>query len=93
MDSSARTSRREAIERELGELQNVKQLIAGELFQKYIALPVEAEYAKLKVAFDCESMYELKYTHGKRDGLKFVKSLSDEIDSKILFAKHDLETL
>lgn len=93
MGEATQTSRRDAIERDLGELHTAKQFVESALFQKFFAGPINEELSKLKAAFDCEDMNELKYMHGKRDGLKAFTKLIDEIDSNIAFAKSELSKI
>lgn len=93
MGEEIRKSRKEALEHDLGELHSALQVIEGDIFRKYITEPVDAEFAKLKAAFDCENMYELKYTHGKRDGLKYIQDLKAQISNKIAFINEELSRM
>ncbi len=93
MVSNSLVARKEDLERELAELIDVKHLVEGELFQKYFATPFYQEKKKLKTAYDCKNMYDLKYTQGRYEGLQKLFDVVDEIENRARFIRSDIEKI
>ena len=93
MGSNSLASRKEHLQQELAELIDVKHLVEGELFQKYFATPFYQEEKKLKRAYQCQNMYELKYTQGFYLGTHKLFTIVDEIETRIKFLRNDIEKI
>ena len=95
MASNNRTviSRKDSLEREWGELNDVKSLIEGELFQKYFATPLYKKEKELKVAYECNTLAGLKLIQGKHWGLQQFFKCVDEIETKLKFVRNDLDKI
>lgn len=70
-------------ELELQELLDLKGIINGDLFKKYISKPIYESLSELKDAYDCETLNELHRTKGEKKGLKTFTDIVENIDTKI----------
>ena len=70
-------------ELELQELLDLRGMMDGELFKKYLTEPLRKELEELKGAYDCESLKELYATKGHKKGLKAFLDKVDGIDRQI----------
>lgn len=93
MGANSPEFRKENLERELGELIDVKHMVEGELFQKYFATPMRKELKGLKDAYDCDSLKELHEIKGKRWGVNQFFKQVDELETRSRFIRNDLDKL
>ena len=95
MDSNNPTvaKRKASLERELNELRDICYLVEGELFQKYFATPLYQEEKKLKSAYECNTLADLRHIQGKHEGIQFFFKQVDEIKTRMKFILDDLEKL
>jgi hypothetical protein len=70
-------------ELELQELLDLKGIINGDLFKKYISSPIYEALNELKDAYDCETLIELSRTKGEKKGLKVFTDIVETINTKI----------
>lgn len=90
MVSNNLAPRKEALEKDLAELIDVKHMVEGELFQKFFATPFHLADKKLKTAYECKDMDELKVIQGKHEGFKKLFDIVEEVDNRLKFIRHDL---
>lgn len=74
----------------LKEALDAKAMIEGELFQKFFAKRIKKEKEKLKFAYECDSIAELKYLKGKVSGLDIFLKVCKELDTEIRYLKNEL---
>lgn len=70
-------------ELELQELLDLRGMMDGELFKKYLTEPMQAELESLKDAYDCDSLKELYRIKGQKKGLKTFLDIVDGINRRI----------
>lgn len=78
-------------EKKLSQLYDLKSYIETDTFQENIMKPLYAEMDKLKDAYDCQTLKELHYLKGKKDGLKFLIRLLKLIEEEIKKLEYDVE--
>lgn len=86
-------SKFENLEKRRGELMDAKNMIESNVFQKFFAKRMEKEMLKLKKAYDCKTMEELKTLQGKADALGLFFKISKEIDNELKYVTSDIENL
>ena len=62
----------EELKEELEELINFRSLVQSDEFQKFLMKPLMKELDKVKNAYDCNTLAELKEVKGEKKGLMFV---------------------
>lgn len=85
--------RKDELEKELYELQTVKDIVEGEQFQKFFALPLQESVDKIKHSYNCKTLIEMHYNKGLFEGLSRVQQIIGEVNMKIKFIKNDLSSL
>ena len=80
------------LKEELDELWDLKLKIESQGFQKHIMKPLYEELDSLKPAYDCQTLRELATLKGKRQGLKQLIEILQQVDVDIRNKKDELET-
>lgn len=75
------------------ELNTVKAIISGALFQKYFAEKIYKENKKLKHAYDCKTVAEINFLRGKHWGLNQFFKCVDEVENQLAIVNNDLKVL
>jgi hypothetical protein len=79
------------LQAKLDELFSLKLKIQSKEFQDYIVKPVFEELNRQKEAYNCQTLKELSYIKGKRDGLLFLINIFKGIDTDIKNTKYEIE--
>ena len=75
---------------EYAELHEVKRMIEGELFQKYIVERVRAYQDTLKAAYSCDTLKEIANIRGQKKGSDQFFNILKDIDKDFVNKKFEL---
>ena len=75
----------------LNELFSLKLKIESAEFQDYVMKPIFEELNRQKEAYNCQTLKELSYIKGKKEGLLFLINLFKGIDTDIKNLKWEID--
>lgn len=84
---------RESIERELSELSDVELFLQNENVRKHFLGPWGVEIELLKDSYDCDTLKELYFNKGKKNGLFFLAEMEESIQNRISQIRLELSQL
>ena len=79
------------LQQQLEELIWLKEAVEHPAFQRYIAEPMFQELDALKPAYGCDSLKELHYLKGKKEGLETFTRILKNLPTELKNVKFELD--